>query len=371
MTLWMPTRRELITTTPAAISVATMPATAQILPRSRNLRFIVVGDWGREGTQNQDKVANWMAYDAMRNGCDFIVSTGDNFYTFGVTSVDDGKWNTSYEDVYSPDLRRLPWFPVAGNHDWGGNVWAQLDRTGRGCWHMPWLFYNICGSRFGRPDVDLFFLDTVVWSGDEGGYKYCGQSIRTVDKVEQTEWFKSSLAQSRAAIKLVFGHYPIYSVGKHGGFKQLDDLDTILIENGVSAYVCGHDHSLYHIRSSKLDYICSGGGSQELPHFTGDHVEGGCVISGQCGQEPVWYNFTPRAGFAVFEIGANDLSFRFIDRYGKEIHKLPIRIRDRFHPERPGVPITDPAAQSARVHAKARTRLPCSYIPDEIVDFFS
>lgn len=373
MGLWTPTRREFITTAPLALGAAAIPAAARILPQSRNLRFLVVGDWGRDGTQNQDKVANWMAHHAAAGGCDFIVSTGDNFYTFGVSSVDDTKWKTSYENVYSPELLRVPWFPVAGNHDWGGNIWAQLDRTGRGCWHMPWLFYNICGSRFGRPDVDLFFIDTVVFSGDEGMYGLCGQSIRPADIAGQVEWLMSSLARSRAAVKLVFGHHPIYSVGKHGGSKKLETLDKILTENGVSAYVCGHDHCLYHIRSKQLDYICSGGGSQELLKFTGDPIQGGCVIKGDCAnpKNPTWYNFIPGAGFAIFEAGPNDLSFEFVDRFGGRFGKIPIPIRDRFHAERPGVSPIDPAGLKDRAYARAKTVLPCAQFPDPLVKLIS
>jgi len=48
---------------------------------------------------------------------------------------------------------------------------------------------------------------------------------------------------------LVAGHYPIYSRGPHGDTDELVTyLWPLLLEFGVDAYICGHDHISEHLR---------------------------------------------------------------------------------------------------------------------------
>jgi len=57
----------------------------------------------------------------------FVISVGDNFYEDGVASIDDPKWKTSFEDVYTAPSLQIPWYVALGNHDYHGNTQAQLD----------------------------------------------------------------------------------------------------------------------------------------------------------------------------------------------------------------------------------------------------
>ncbi|MBC7408920.1 MAG: acid phosphatase, partial [Arcicella sp.] len=61
----------------------------------KELSFLVVGDWGRNGTQNQQEVANQMNRTALKANAQFVISTGDNFYESGVQSINDSQWETS------------------------------------------------------------------------------------------------------------------------------------------------------------------------------------------------------------------------------------------------------------------------------------
>jgi acid phosphatase len=371
MALWKPTRREFIATAPTALGAAALPAAAQMLPRSRNLRFLVVGDWGRDGAHYQKHVARLMAQDAALGGFDFVVSTGDNFYKMGVTSSDDRQWLSSFEHIYPSSLRSQPWFAVAGNHDWGGNVFAQLDRSGRGGWSMPWLWYDVPGRLWHREDVHLFFIDTVVWNaGEDWLYRICGQALRSIDHARQKAWLERALAASSAATKIVFGHHPIFSVAKHGkGLMHMKSLDDILVANGVSAYVCGHDHCLYHISRDKvpgdtMHYVCSGGGSEELSDYTGDPRAHGCVIPGHCGApNPQWHTYLDRAGFAVFDVGRDQTRFHFVDRDGRPTEPKTITQRRRTSNGGPlAAPPANPASLPEDVNARATSLLPCTSI---------
>ena len=44
-----------------------------------DLHFIVIGDWGT-GRRHQKEIAEAMGKFCQGNKCDFIISTGDNFY---------------------------------------------------------------------------------------------------------------------------------------------------------------------------------------------------------------------------------------------------------------------------------------------------
>ena len=71
------------------------------------LRFIVLGDWGRNGEDNQKQVARDMGVVARKFKPEFIVSTGDNFYPNGVRSTRDYNWIASFENIYRPSLCKL------------------------------------------------------------------------------------------------------------------------------------------------------------------------------------------------------------------------------------------------------------------------
>ena len=51
----------------------------------------------------------------------YVLALGDNFYRFGVRSVDDSAWEDVFENVYDSDELMCPWYPITGNHDWGNN----------------------------------------------------------------------------------------------------------------------------------------------------------------------------------------------------------------------------------------------------------
>ena len=65
-----------------------------------------MGDWGCDtsnGQTRQQRVASIMNDWCTERGCDFIVSTADNFYPDGAESVDDERFNYNWRDVYNGD----------------------------------------------------------------------------------------------------------------------------------------------------------------------------------------------------------------------------------------------------------------------------
>jgi len=324
MTLIRPTRREFIAGASfAGASAFAHPALSQTNEPSAN--FLVVGDWGRKGRDFQRHVADRMGEKAVLRRSNFIASTADNFYTFGVSSVRDRQWRTSFEDIYTHDgLQSPPWYPVLGNHDYGGNVDAQVRYGGPSSrWQMHDRYYKESISGRGGASADLFFIDTVAWIGREAlPFYFLGTDIEEGNQRDQTAWLVRELERSTARFKFVFGHHGIHSIGPHGGEMQMAQLDNVLRRFGVTAYIHGHDHCLFHISHRGMDYICSGGGSAILATYTGG-PQRHCVYTGFCNQTeegndlfPRWHAFIRDAGFASFDIHPDQVEFELLGLHG-------------------------------------------------------
>jgi tartrate-resistant acid phosphatase type 5 len=321
MSLIRPNRRELLAAIPLVVGASAFagPVFAQAAQKPPN--FLVVGDWGRGGHHNQQAVADRMGAEAAAKGSQFIASTGDNFYMLGVSSIHDTKWRSSFEDVYAhPAFHAIPWYPVLGNHDYGGNVEAQIHygREVSPRWKMDGRHYHPPIAMPGGVSVDFFFIDTVTWIGREGfPFSFLGSEISATGQRDQAVWLVNALGASTARFKFVFGHHGIHSIGPHGGEMQMAQLDNVLRRFGVTAYVHGHDHCLFHISHNGMDYICSGGGSKVLATYTGGR-EPGCVYNGFCDPSgsdvpfPRWHSFIRDAGFASFDIYPDRVDFDLV-----------------------------------------------------------
>ncbi len=228
------------------------------------LNFLVVGDWGRNGFFNQRNVAVSMGEVGARINSRFTISTGDNFYTEGVDSIEDPKWERSFENIYTAPALQSRWYSVLGNHDWQGDYQAQIDyMTKSPRWHMPARYYTQSITVDDSTEALFVYLDTTPLSEKEPRSKY--NKTEDWDREAQLEWLDKTLAESDAQWKIVVGHHPIYvgSVRYEDNPRLIESLVPIFEERGVQAYFAGHDHNLQHHRpeGSPVDYFVSGAGS--------------------------------------------------------------------------------------------------------------
>lgn len=236
----------------------------QARAQSASLSFLAVGDWGRQGERSQTDVAAAMAVAAAEVDSRFVLSVGDNFYPSGVQSVADPHWKASFEDVYAQASLQTPWYAILGNHDYRGQPDAQIA-YGRESqrWNMPNRYYQVAGGPVGA-DLEIFMLDTTPIAGDFGPSLMrlsWGHGDNT-DPARQLAWLDAQLGRSRAAWKVVVGHHPIRSGGRHGGSVELARLvEPLLQKHGVQLYICGHDHTLQHIQADGVHHVCVGAGS--------------------------------------------------------------------------------------------------------------
>ncbi|KAJ1275805.1 hypothetical protein BS78_05G164800 [Paspalum vaginatum] len=233
-----------------------------------SLTVLAVGDWGRRGQFNQSLVAEQMGIIGETMDIDFVVNVGDNFYSNGLTGIDDKAFEESFVNIYTAKSLQKPWYTVLGNHDYRGDALAQLSPVLRQL-DSRW----ICMKSFvvNAEVAEFFLVDTTpfvlkYWNEPKNNtYDWRGVAPRETYIANVLKDLDAALKQSKATWKIMVGHHAIRSVSEHGDTPELvQQLLPILKANRVDLYINGHDHCLEHIssRDSPLQYVTSGGGSK-------------------------------------------------------------------------------------------------------------
>ncbi|KAH7656594.1 Acid phosphatase protein [Dioscorea alata] len=230
--------------------------------------LLVIGDWGRNGNYNQSQVAAQMGKVGEELDIDFVISTGDNFYEDGLVGVHDNKFADSFTNIYTAKSLQKQWYSVLGNHDYRGDVVAQLSSVFRKI-DNRWL----CMRSFivDTQIVEFFFVDTTplvlkYWvQPEDHHYDWRDVAPRPQYVANLLKDLDAALKESTAEWKVVVGHHPIRSVSEHGDTEELLELLLPMLKaNEVDLYLNGHDHCLEHISSidSPIQYFTSGAGSK-------------------------------------------------------------------------------------------------------------
>ncbi|MDE8348464.1 MAG: metallophosphoesterase [Acidocella sp.] len=285
----------------ASTALPLAPASADAAP----LNFVLIGDWGRKGHDNQTDVAEQMGKTAAAINSQFTISLGDNFYENGVESVTDPHWQKSFEQVYTAAALQSPWKITLGNHDYRGNVQAQFDYAKQSQrWQLPARYYQ---ETYALPDggkADVFYLDTSPFIK-----AYSGTKVDTSgqDSDAQLRWLDAALAASTAPWKIVIGHHPIYTAVTGDDHDQPDliaRLDPILRKHDVKIYINGHDHCLQVVKINGLTYVTNGSGSETYDPGV-----------------PKRDGFASGAhGFMTIALSSQKLDFSLIDMTGKVLY---------------------------------------------------
>jgi tartrate-resistant acid phosphatase type 5 len=225
--------------------------------------------------------------------------------------------------VYKAPSLQVPWYVALGNHDYHGNVQAQIDYSAKSArWRLPTRWYSFKQTTPDGAKVEVFVLDTSPYI--RSYYKDGGVKVKVVgqDTAAQLRWFEAALAASKADWKIVVGHHPVYSGGKPG--VALDDnkgestpggspeliaqLDPILQRYRVPLYLNGHDHDLQHVRRGLTDYVCTGAGSKTRNH---------CDMDGSdfCSME---------SGFVACAVNKQHIRLAYRDYTGVELRVVDI-----------------------------------------------
>lgn len=277
-----------------------------------SISFIAIGDWGRNGTKHQNEVAYQMGVWGASAKINFVISLGDNFYDHGVSSTDDPLWRSSFEDIYTLPALGVPWYAVLGNHDYLGNIQAQIDySTTSTRWRMPAKYYSESFMIDSVTSALFVFMDTnpICADDDESKNQY-NVDVSKIDNNIQFRWVDSTLSSSKAKWKFVCGHHPVISGGYHGGLAVMTEkLFPILEKNNVDAYLCGHDHDMQHLVLGKVNFFVSGAGSS-----TRD-----CEAI-----EQTKFFATKTSGFLGVTLSTGSFKAEFIDKDGTSLYTVTI-----------------------------------------------
>lgn len=260
--------------TPPVVSDRVQP----LVPRSQAVRFVAFGDFGT-GADVQYRVAQAIEKKCASSGCDFAITLGDNIYNNGVSSAGDPQFLSKFEKPYA----RLPWrfYMVLGNHDYRGNVQAQIDYTHLSKkWTMPARYYS-----FDEGPVSFFALDT------------------NMPDAAQLSFMQARLKASTAPWKIPFGHHPRYSNGVYkntqsSALKQL--IDSFCGQAQI--YLSGHEHNKQLFKP-----VC---GMEYL-------IAGSAAGNRDPGSGPGTYYANSSFGFAWFSADEHQLHFEILDSAGK------------------------------------------------------
>jgi tartrate-resistant acid phosphatase type 5 len=265
----------------------------QVIPADRPIHVVAFGDFGAGGP-HQAAVAAAIAQRNASMPFDLGITLGDNFYRCGVRSVNDPKWKSRWEDLYTP--LGIPFYAALGNHDYGhppiicplgkSSPDAEVAYTADSkSWHMPARYYS-----FKAGPVLFIAIDTEGWSAG------------------QLQWIQATLASSASdpAIKwrIVYGHHPIYTSGVHLNERRISQLRAqllpVLKAGHVDAYLCGHDHDLEHLRAEGIEFLICGGGGAKLRGFFGP-------------RQPISVSSASKYAFLDLVIDAHTLTAQFLD----------------------------------------------------------
>lgn len=235
------------------------------------IAFLAIGDFGRHGAFTQKEVARDMGTVAEILDLNFTISVGDNFYPTGVQSTQDYQWISSFESIYTHHLLHEPWFVALGNHDYEGNVQAQIDYSNVSRrWEMPNRYFERLIEIDNDQYLQLLVIDTnpMVSKYLKEPEKYLG--INDQSTQEQLKWIEDKLSTTNPKIvwRIVVGHHPLYSGGKRKTAKETQEiqhlLEPVFEKHKVDAYICGHEHDLQIIKRNNKPFtqFLSGAGSE-------------------------------------------------------------------------------------------------------------
>jgi len=262
------------------------------MPGVNYVYFIAIGDQGT-GDNSQKHVARLMNEKAAEDSLDFVITLGDNIYNSGVSSVNDPQWKRKFESIYDLPYLNVPFYASLGNHDHrNSNARYQVEYSQKNDkWRMPHYYYTFSKKIDAQSSIQFFALDTYVIKESS---EYA---------VEQLEWLERELQASTATWKIVYGHHPVFSYGKHGHERRMIDLVLPLLEKyEVDTYLAGHDHDRQLLGPvNGVCYIISGTGAKSR-----DTRYGELTIFAET-----------NLGFAWFRVSANEFHMQFINGEGE------------------------------------------------------
>jgi predicted MPP superfamily phosphohydrolase len=284
--------------------------TIMALPGKSLFRFGVLADTG-SGSMQQYAVGRAMLQQHQERAVSLVLLAGDNIYNNGEFSKIRSNFSLPYYDLLKKGVK---FYACLGNHDARADICGT--EQGEKCAatstqpitneQVNYSDFNMQGQRyytFVKDNIQFFATETNALNNPN-----------SPTRAAQLQWLDRELGKSKAKIKVVFGHHPIYSVGHYGSNETLmRDVSPILEKHKVSLWIDGHDHNYQRSNPIKgVTYVVSGGGGAGLYpiDFKAD-----------------WSAFAQSVhSCAVVDVYANQLIVSGIDSAGQVIDRGAIKL---------------------------------------------
>ena len=275
-----------------------------------DILFTAFGDYGREGGTLDAVIDALNAQPKAR----FSVLLGDLAYPDGFQYAGDKYFKIFERFSGSADT----FYAVLGNHDYRGSIDAIREYASD---HSNFVFPTSGKAAYHSKKFKL-----------SSGYGLCMLFIDTMHlEPPHIEWMHTELKQcgGHKVFRLVFGHYPIYSVGMYATCsstkKTRDKLEPIFAQYGVHAYIGGHEHHMQALESNGRHYIISGA--------VGELNRNGRIRK-DIHQDILKYGYAEGPAFANFRFvddGRIEYTFRDAADGGNVLYKASIKVGDAVY----------------------------------------
>lgn len=332
--------------------------------------FYALGDWGT-GDQLQMAVASALRENVAeiqkgRRVRPFVLGLGDNVYDKGLP---DG-WNNpvahqlldqTFGQIYADvtyEGRKLEYYIIPGNHDYHGKAggkdgWGDVihqETTAERIYEPYWKYYPVDPEKNADTNdstdyqnlkmADIFSLTLPERINISDSKIIAFTAIDTQVLLElyqkkdyetvQRHWHRlESLLEGNVDWKIILGHHPVRSHGRHGGFrtwvwwlppvflytiidkwiyKRLQDLDhpasvrlqkdlfDTMKRHNVQIYLSGHEHSLQFLKIDNHNFQIISGSAGKLSSVTHKN-------------DTLFSHASP--GFARFDVSSKELWVEF------------------------------------------------------------
>ncbi len=237
--------------------------TGEVITPPAPLRVAVISDLNSSYGSTSYRAEVHAAIDALlADPPDLVLSTGDMVAGQKGGLDYEAMWSAFHAAVSDPlDSAGLPFAVTPGNHDASDYAGYEEEREAyAAAWadRVP-AVDMVDGTDF--PFRYAFVMgDTLFVSLDDTLVGSLGS--------EQRAWL-SGVLDTPAAVKIVYGHVPLYpvAIGRETEALFDDTLEDLLNDKGVTAFISGHHHAYYPGRRGDLRLVatsCLGDSAREL-----------------------------------------------------------------------------------------------------------
>eukprot|EP00455_Lapot_gusevi_P023882 TRINITY_DN2480_c0_g1_i1.p1 TRINITY_DN2480_c0_g1~~TRINITY_DN2480_c0_g1_i1.p1 ORF type:complete len:291 (+),score=112.43 TRINITY_DN2480_c0_g1_i1:96-968(+) len=281
-----------------------------------------------------------MAKIASQYNISFVISTGDNFYEDGISSVSDTKFRKVFTEGYAQSSLQVPWYVALGNHDYDGSVEAQIQASTSHVdsrWQMPARYFTVSSpvplSSGATPT--FVFLDTnpfiqSYYTSPET--PQMAEELKNQHYQDQVAWFEKTLQAEAAATQrnggwiVVVGHHPVYARSTDKASTELQQyVLPLLVKYRAGCYFSGHVHDLEHLQHENLDFFISGAGSQltltSSPSLIWSKALNATASSPQLGHDAGTKFHAKIPGFVLVQMSTSSMTTIYFDYQGNNLYQ--------------------------------------------------